>query len=197
VEPATSIRPAKTLLRIVTGLLILAAVTAAVIVVVRTIGAIRGDHTVTAQREVSLLTEVPQAVKVPTDVVAEIRISNATSGQIALAALKDLMFLLVAIPGLFLVRQLVRTARDGDPFIEPNIHRLRLLGYLLIFGPPLATMLSKMLEGWLALSSGFTGGNPVTLEFSLVGPVCGVGALVLAQVFAHGVRLREDVEGTV
>ena len=27
--------------------------------------------------------------------------------------------------------------------------------------------------------------------------VCGLGVFVLAQVFAHGVRLREDVEATI
>jgi hypothetical protein len=67
---------------------------------------------------------------------------------------------------------------------------------MLVVGVPLAAIVSYGCDQWLAASSsvGELGGR-----FSLpgAGPIAGLGVFVLAEIFAHGARLREDVEGTV
>ncbi|MGH9037239.1 MAG: hypothetical protein ACRD0O_15880 [Acidimicrobiia bacterium] len=63
-------------------------------------------------------------------------------------------------------------------------------------GTPIVGYVTQLLDGALAASS--TVGE-LGQSFSLPGngPLAGLGVFVLAEVFAHGVRLREDVEGTV
>jgi hypothetical protein len=110
----------------------------------------------------------------------------------------------VAIAGVFILyaiwrlRSLVRSVRDGSPFSRENVQVLRLLGWLLLVGYPVMQYIVGGLHEWI-LS---TGGPPISaqpdvdpLSFGAVfGGLC---LLVLAEVFAHGIALREDVEGTV
>ncbi|HET6749674.1 MAG TPA: DUF2975 domain-containing protein [Actinomycetes bacterium] len=116
------------------------------------------------------------------------------------------MFLHLAIdllPGLLVVAALwqlwglLRSARRGDPFTIANVWRLRQFGWLLLLGWPLVAYLTMALKEWLAssLPANETGG----LFAPPIGGalVFGLAVLVLAEVFAHGLRLREDVEGTV
>ena len=88
----------------------------------------------------------------------------------------------------------------GDPFGARNVQRLRNLGLLLAAGTPLVALVDTALRNALfdelppypSLDLGSAG-------FSLpLGEVlAGLGAFILAEVFAYGRRLREDVEATI
>lgn len=108
------------------------------------------------------------------------------------------MVVALAVAFLWLVRRLLISVREGDPFTAANVRRLRAIGFVLIIGLPLSTYIGEQLEMWLARSStvGEIGHFVVTSNIEDV-PVIGLLVFVLAEVFAHGVRLREDVEGTV
>jgi hypothetical protein len=107
---------------------------------------------------------------------------------------------LLVIAGLWLLRGFLRSVLAGDPFGARNVQRLRNLGLLLAAGTPLVALVDTALRNALfdelppypSLDLGSAG-------FSLpLGEVlAGLGAFILAEVFAYGGRLREDVEATI
>lgn len=117
-----------------------------------------------------------------------------------LATLPDALILVAII---WLLRGIVLTtmgtdASDGDPFIRPNVRRLRIISVLLLV-TPLIDSWSQMAEAeWVrrALPK-----DVAYAQFDLSSwfTFFGLGAMVmiLAEVFKIGVRLREDVEGLV
>jgi Protein of unknown function (DUF2975) len=104
--------------------------------------------------------------------------------------------LLLGIAILWLLRGILFSVRQGDPFTQANVRRLRAIGLALLIGTPVAELLMSAFDQALTSSVRAPGSG---LSFSVpgTGVVAGLGVFVLAQVFAHGVRLREDVEGTV
>ncbi len=88
---------------------------------------------------------------------------------------------------------IVETVRAGDPFVAANALRLRGIAWALF-----ALQLVSFVVGAIdkAIS---TPGHPVDLDagFSLNGWLAVLLTFVLAQVFAHGTRMRDDLEGTV
>ncbi len=88
---------------------------------------------------------------------------------------------------------IVETVRAGDPFVAANARRLQGIAWVL-----LALQLVGFVVGAInkAIS---TPGHPVDLDagFSLNGWIAVLLTFVLARVFAHGTRMREDLEGTV
>ncbi|MCA1690981.1 MAG: DUF2975 domain-containing protein [Actinobacteria bacterium] len=132
----------------------------------------------------------------PETVPVTVRIEDARPNQVFVALGRDLIAVSLVVVMLWLLRLLSRSVRDGDPFTAANVRRLRAIGFLLVVGAPIATLASRACDQWLAststvgeLGSGFT--------LPGAGPVAGLGVFVLAEVFAHGARLRADVEGTV
>jgi hypothetical protein len=141
------------------------------------------------------------------DAHTTISIRHPTAHQQRLALAADLLpLLLLALPVLWLLRGVAGSVRDGDPFGARNVRRLRVLGVLLIVGVPALHYATSALHGAVAdpyLSSPF---EPFSRQrllpdnrfyFPATALLCGLGAFVLAQVFAHGVRLREDVDATI
>ncbi|MDX6226438.1 MAG: hypothetical protein QOE64_2814, partial [Frankiales bacterium] len=114
----------------------------------------------------------------------------------AWAAGRDLTYVALLLVGLWLLRRLLRSVRDRDPFTEDNVKRLRALALLILIGFPLARLVASLFEGELASSAGFLHHG---LRLSLTGSalIGGLAAFALAEVFAAGVRMRVDLEGTV
>jgi len=90
------------------------------------------------------------------------------------------------------LRAMVETVRAGDPFVEANAARLQVIAWCLLgiqicdlgFGAITLTLASEAeaVSGW---------------TFSLTGWLAVALLFVLARVFAHGTRMREELEGTV
>jgi hypothetical protein len=129
-----------------------------------------------------------------------LEIKDPTTKQMVLRSAMDLGPLLLFIAGLWLLRGLAGSVLVGDPFGAPNVQRLRRLGFLLVAGAPAVELLNTLLREALfnnlpahpSIDIGMAGYNlPGTAILA------GLGAFILSEVFAHGVRLREDVEGTV
>jgi hypothetical protein len=148
------------------------------------------------------LTSLPANVE-PTNgyVPVTVTIRDARPAQLFLRLAIDLLPGLLILAALWQLWGLLRSARQGDPFTTANVRRLRKFGWLLLLGWPLVAYLTTDLKAALADTA-----PPVVtsgLGLSLLAPpiplalVFGLAVLVLAEVFAHGLRLREDVEGTI
>jgi hypothetical protein len=110
----------------------------------------------------------------------------------------------LSLVGLWLLRKVVRSAAHGDPFRAANVSRLRWLGAIFLLGFPLATMVGSYFEQLLFSSDVWTGPVPpggfeTGLDVMISAPaiLAAVSLFALAEVFAYGARLREDVDATI
>lgn len=108
--------------------------------------------------------------------------------------------LLICLAGAgFLLAATLSTIRAGAPFAAANPRRLRIIGLLLVVGG----MGGQALAGWARIaligSAGLATPNPVVASASLdlSWAVAGLLALALAEAFAVGRRLTDDVAGLV
>ena len=108
--------------------------------------------------------------------------------------------MLVGIAGAFIahriltgLRQIVETVRSGQPFALENAERLHAIAWWL-----LGAELLHLLVGALARLAS-TPAQPIDIDwtFSFTPWIAVLLLFVLARVFAHGARMREDIEGTV
>lgn len=91
------------------------------------------------------------------------------------------------------VLAIVETVREGDPFVATNASRLEAIARALLVLQIISVIIGAIGE---AVSSP---AHPVDLDagFSINGWLAVLLMFVLARVFAHGTRLRDDLEGTV
>jgi hypothetical protein len=132
------------------------------------------------------------------DVTADVK--DPTSKQMLLRSAMDFGPLVLLLAGLWLLRGFARSVMEGDPFGAANVTRLRRLGFLLVVGAPLVELLNWSLRQSLynALPPNRFGDIGVEgFELPAGALLGGLAAFILAEVFAYGLRLREDVEGTV
>ncbi len=94
------------------------------------------------------------------------------------------------------MRRIVRSVAAGDPFVEENVRRLRIIGWLVALSPLLLVIAQISRSELVARSAAGSLALPhITIAFVPI--LIGGLLLVLAQVFAEGVRLRQDTEGLV
>lgn len=131
----------------------------------------------------------------PVEASVRVRIVDPDAGQAAAWAGSLLGFAMLTAAVLWFLRAILRSVREGDPFTPANVRRLRWIGYLTVAYVPVGTM-STILQHEV-INSTATGRLGLSFAVSFTPVVLGMGVLLLAEVFAHGIRLREDVEGTV
>jgi hypothetical protein len=104
---------------------------------------------------------------------------------------------IVAVPLNYMVLKrlaaIVVTVRRGDPFVAENAYRLNAIAWVL-----LALQLVSIAIGLIGKAIS-TPAHPFHLDagFSTSGWLAVLLTFVLAQVFAEGTLMREDLEGTV
>lgn len=124
--------------------------------------------------------------------------------QRVIATVPPLVWWALAFVVLWLIRRVARSAARGDPFRAANVTSLRWLGVLFLLGFPLATAVEGSFTDLLFSADVWTGGPlpgevahgfPVVVSApALMAAVC---LFALAEVFAYGARLREDVDATI
>jgi hypothetical protein len=103
--------------------------------------------------------------------------------------------LLLVIWAFRLLRQIVDTVGEGDPFVPINARRLTIMAWL-VLAVQLVTLPMGAIGVWLAQMSKDT-------TFDVDDGISGNGLLlmlvlfVLARVFRQGTAMREELEGTV
>jgi hypothetical protein len=129
-----------------------------------------------------------------------IEIRDATAKQQLLSAATAVGPALLLGIGLWLLRGLAHSVREGAPFGRANVARLRSLGLLLVVGGSIVAVADWALRLSLANTlpaSAFGGVGFEGFRFPFPLLLAGLGAFILAEVFARGVELREDVEATI
>jgi hypothetical protein len=88
---------------------------------------------------------------------------------------------------------MVETVRAGDPFVAANADRLKTIAWALLTVQLISTAIG------LIAKSISTPAHPVNLNagFSINGWLVVLLTFLLAQVFAEGTHMRQDLEGTV
>jgi hypothetical protein len=142
--------------------------------------------------------DLPPRAVAPEEVDVVVRVPDPSYEQVWWATLRDLPAAIVVIAVVWLVRGLLKSVRDGDPFIKPNVRRLRIIALIVLVGIPIAESLRSLFAGELAASAGLSGPG-AALSISGYGNALlgGLAILVLSEVFSEGVRMRGDLEGTI
>lgn len=187
--------------RFLSNLATLALVLGAAFAVLTLVGAAAGigpSDTVAVRTRVDgeKLADLPPGVVPAADTHLTVRVADATREQLRWAAARDAAPVAIVLVAIWLLRGLLRSVRNGDAFTEANIGRLRALALVVLVGVPLAGLVASIFAGELATSAGLASpGTELTLPGNAL--LGGLAILVLAEVFATGVRMRADLEGTV
>jgi hypothetical protein len=184
--------------RLATLLLLLAAGLAVYEIGRTVVGLVHGQE-VTFQGMVNVRstdTPMPPYVDQPDVADVTVHIRDASAKQQLIALGRDLIPIVMFAAGLWLLRGVLGSVRRGDPFTERNVRRLRWLAVLLM-AVPVADIVQHYLDNRLASTVPNLTHWPNGSSFQLASVAAALVVLALTQVFAYGVRLREDVEGTV
>jgi hypothetical protein len=97
------------------------------------------------------------------------------------------------------LRAMIGTVRAGDPFVASNARRLQVIAWLVMAGEfvRLAVAAVVTFAKPIARTLGIHVDISAGVQFSLAPWLSVLLLFVLAGVFAHGTRLRDDLEGTV
>jgi hypothetical protein len=205
--PRSPSRAARIGYRLVTVMLVLVVAFGAWVVISAGFGAARhgnsllwsGTVSVSAKLNRETIRPLPNGLVPDDSPRVSLLVFHPSTGQMLLAHGMQFAPLILFAAGLWLLRGLARSVLEGDPFGPVNVQRLRRLGYLLVLGTPALVLVSGTLRNALIQTLPDPRAD-VSFPGLTVPPgalIGGLGAFILAEVFAHGVRLREDVEGTV
>lgn len=143
---------------------------------------------------------LPAELRLPGWLDVNVEIPDPTSEQMFLRSAMDFGPNLLYAAGLWQLWGFMRSVVKGDPFGSRNVRRLRILGFVLVAGAPVVAFVDYALR--LALFDEVPFVPDVTIgvagfELPLGALLGGLVTFILAEVFAYGVRLREDAEATI
>ena len=145
--------------------------------------------------------QLPAGLRVDPWVSVHVELTDPTTKQMLLRSAQDAGPAVLSVWGLWLVTGVLRSVMRGDPFGPANVLRLRSLGALLVVGGIVVNLVSYALQN--VLFTELPEYPSVELAAGPFSPIPGAALLaglivfVFAEIFAHGSRLREDVEGTI
>ncbi len=153
-----------------------------------------GDEGLNEQDVARGVTVVSESVRV------SVPVEDPTLRRRALTFIADALPLAVGLGALWLLRGLAGSARRGNPFVQENVKRLRLAGWIALASPLVLDFLSHTLKSYAL--EGETSWGSVSTYFAWDGVAfttiaAGLFVFALAEIFAYGLRLREDVESTI
>lgn len=117
------------------------------------------------------------------------------------AMLYLVVLILQAAPAFVIVgilRRIMATAAEGDPFADANIARVRTIGILIVVFWLLYGALDLALESWVAATSTMQGFRLVSSGgWNLYVLLLSVLIVGLAEIFRHGRHLQADADLTI
>ncbi|CAM3632612.1 hypothetical protein GCM10009799_25880 [Nocardiopsis rhodophaea] len=128
-----------------------------------------------------------------------VRMTATTAAQTALSVLTPVSGVLFVLAGAVILRRALRAAMWEGPFTLTVATRLRYLGYLAIFGGLAHALIAAITDALLLRRVLPDDHVAFSWVFTFPAPeiVIGFGMLAVSEIIRHGVRLREDVEGTI
>lgn len=109
----------------------------------------------------------------------------------------ELPWLLFGALALLLFSRLLKAVMGQGPFTEAVAHRLSILGWFVTVGTPLAGLVVGWSQSWLVGSMAPIVGSGPTVSGPLVLVLAGLTAVIMGKIMREGVRMREDLEGTI
>jgi hypothetical protein len=145
------------------------------------------------------LVRLPRHVSATGDLPVTVDVRHVSFGLVLVTAIRYLVFAISGLVAVWMLRGLIGTARAGDPFVAENVRRLRVIGLVLLLYPPLSSLSHMVLESVYIQRDAALARvlEPRAFELNVLTLLAGLSVLVLAQVFARGVELRTDLEGTI
>lgn len=108
-----------------------------------------------------------------------------------------LPWLLFASLALLLFSRLLSAVVSQGPFTDAVARRLSVLGWFVTAGTPLAGLVAGWSESWLVDSMAPIVGSGATVSGPQVLILAGLAAVIMGKIMREGVRMREDLEGTI
>lgn len=138
----------------------------------------------------------------PAFIYAALKIAPGTASGKLVACLLAVTVIGIAGAGIvhFVLRHLramVETVRNGDPFVAGNARRLQSIAWLVMAGEALRLVVGAVVYTATPIAKALGIDMDVEIQFSLAPWLAVLLLFVLAGVFAHGARMRADLEGTV
>lgn len=109
----------------------------------------------------------------------------------------QLPWALFASLALLLFSRLLDAVVSQGPFTEKVARRLTVLGWFVTVGTPLAGLVVGWSQSWLVDSMVPIGGSGLTISDPQVLILPGIAAVIMGKIMREGVRMREDLEGTI
>ncbi|MEV0785107.1 DUF2975 domain-containing protein [Streptomyces sp. NPDC050423] len=109
----------------------------------------------------------------------------------------ELPWLLFGALALLLFSRLLTTVLRQGPFTEAAARRLTALGWFVTVGTPVAGLVVGWSQSWLVGSMAPVVGSGPTVSGPLVLVLAGLAGVILGKIMREGVRMREDLEGTI
>jgi DUF2975 family protein len=199
-------RAARTAYLVLTVIFWITVVAGLILVAHRLFGLLQDSTTLSVPASVSVAdVRLPGSFEIAGPLPVTVDLVDPSMLQRVIATVPILVWWALALAGLWLLRKVARSAAKEDPFQDPNVTRLRWLGALFLLGFPLATILDGYFRDLLFSADVWTGGplprGGMATGFQVVVSAPAIMAAVclfaLAEVFAYGTRLREDVDATI
>ncbi|MFE0175740.1 DUF2975 domain-containing protein [Streptomyces sp. NPDC059002] len=108
-----------------------------------------------------------------------------------------LPWLLFGTLALLLFSRLLRSVIDQGPFTDVVARRLTALGWFVAGGMPVAGLIVGWSQSWLVDSMAPVVGSGPTVAGPTAVVLAGLAAVVMGKIMREGVRMREDLEGTI
>ncbi|UNT00760.1 DUF2975 domain-containing protein [Streptomyces tubbatahanensis] len=120
-----------------------------------------------------------------------------SAGQRAADLGGQLPWLLFGALALLLFSRMLKAVWLQGPFTEAVARRLSVLGWCVTVGTPLAGLIVGWSHSWLVGSMAPIVGSGPTVTGPMVLILAGLAAVIMGKIMREGVRMREDVEGTI
>ncbi|MCB5908132.1 DUF2975 domain-containing protein [Streptomyces pinistramenti] len=122
---------------------------------------------------------------------------NPSVGQRAADLGSQLPWLLFGSLALLLFSRLLKAVLQQGPFTDAVAQRLSALGWFVTVGMPLAGLIAGWSQSWLVGSMAPIIGSGPTVSGSMELTLAGLAAVIMGKIMREGVRMREDLEGTI
>lgn len=124
----------------------------------------------------------------------DVLVQDVGAGHFVLILLATLLSVGGAVWGSVLLSRFLRDLGAGAPFAPANVTRLRVVALLLVVVPLLAELVYALAR---AMIMDAAGGEGFLMTFTPGWLVAGLLVAAVAQAFAAGTRLQDDVDGLV
>ncbi|MGW7005518.1 DUF2975 domain-containing protein [Streptomyces sp. NPDC054933] len=122
---------------------------------------------------------------------------SPSAGQRAADLGSELPWLLFGSLALLLFSRLLKAVQRQGPFTDTVAQRLSTLGWFVAVGTPLAGLVVGWSQSWLVGSMAPVAGSGPTVSGSTGLVLAGLAAVIMGKIMREGVRMREDLEGTI